>query len=239
MINATPGEGFGANTARGFGRDLIVLSMTSGGKGVDLPGLKHLSEVKDVPVTRASQKPIQDLDLTLRPRQRGAGADPPDRRRLAAQLGRRDVGRSLSGDQPRRFGGDPLGLRTDGAGHRAFDLQLDHGLIALAERRGLLQLRPLEARPIADPVDLRADLGRLSTPANTAVDLIGLLARHPVFAGLDREALTRVVKESTEAHLDDQEVLFYVSGERADRIFVLLSGRSRSNIRWPARPAAR
>lgn len=58
---------------------------------------------------------------------------------------------------------------------------------------------------------------------NTAVDLIGLLARHPVFAGLDQEALTRVVKESTEVHLDDQEVL-YVSGERADRIFVLLSG---------------
>lgn len=54
-------------------------------------------------------------------------------------------------------------------------------------------------------------------------DLLGLLAGHPVFAGLDGEALTRVVKESTEIHLDDQEVL-YVSGERADRIFVLLSG---------------
>lgn len=58
---------------------------------------------------------------------------------------------------------------------------------------------------------------------SAALDLLGLLSRHPVFEGLDASALTRVVKESTEIHLDDQEVL-YVSGERADRIFVLLSG---------------
>lgn len=58
---------------------------------------------------------------------------------------------------------------------------------------------------------------------SASVDLIALLGQHPVFHGLDQAALTRVVKESTEVHLDDQEVL-YVSGERADRIFVLLSG---------------
>lgn len=58
---------------------------------------------------------------------------------------------------------------------------------------------------------------------NAAFDAPALLAEHPVFQGLARETLTRICAESTEIHLDDQEVL-YVSGERADRVFVLLKG---------------
>ncbi|MBK6689518.1 MAG: hypothetical protein IPG45_33955 [Deltaproteobacteria bacterium] len=158
VINATPGEGFGANTARGFGRDLIVLSMTSGGKGVDLPGLKHLSEVKDVPVTRASQKPIQDLDLTLR-----LGKEEPVQIRLIAEGWPPNLVDEMWADRYQVTslgvsGATLLASELTEPGIVPFDPQLDHGLIALAERRGLLQLRPLEARPGEDPADLRADL---------------------------------------------------------------------------------
>lgn len=158
VVNATPGEGFGANTARGFGRDLIVMSMTSGGKGVDLRGLKSLSQVQEVPVVRTSQKPIQDLDLTLR-----LGKDEPVQIRLIAEGWPPNLVDEMWAD---RYQVTSLGVSAatllaselTGPGIVPFDPRLDQSLLALAERRGLLRLRPLEARPGEDPAALRADL---------------------------------------------------------------------------------
>ena len=158
VINATPGEGFGPSTAHNFGRDLIVLSMTSGGKGVDLQGLKHLSEVKEVPVARASQRPIQDLDLTLR-----RGNDEPVQIRLIAEGLPPNLVDEMWAD---RYQVTSLGVSAatllaselKEPGIVPFDPQLDADLVALAERRGLLGRRPLEARPGEDAAALTADL---------------------------------------------------------------------------------
>jgi CRP-like cAMP-binding protein len=50
-----------------------------------------------------------------------------------------------------------------------------------------------------------------------------LLARHPLFAPLAVEAREAVLAEVSEIHLGDMELL-YGSGDRADRVFVLLAG---------------
>lgn len=53
--------------------------------------------------------------------------------------------------------------------------------------------------------------------------LVELLARHPLFAPLVPTAHAQIVADCSEIHLGDMEIL-YGSGDRADRVFVLLSG---------------
>lgn len=165
VLNATPGEGINAQNAGTFGSDLIVLSMTSGGKGVDLAGLRAAGPAVNVHTPRNGQIPIADLDFTLN------------------HGGKKVLLRLIAEGQPPnlvdemwadRYQMTSLGIsaatlmaaRLTKPGVVPFDPVVDEGLLSIAATTGLLRLRPLEARPGEDAEALRRDLEAFTpTPA--------------------------------------------------------------------------
>jgi hypothetical protein len=156
VINASPGLGIGGHNLDKFGEDLIVMSMTSGGKGIDFKALcATANSMSEVPVKRRSQQAIKDVDLVF------------DRTNTRARI----IAEGLPPNLVDEMWGDRYQLTSMGVsaaalqaaeltkpGIAAFDPKLDRDLIDAAKRAGLFDLRALDARPGENARDLLADL---------------------------------------------------------------------------------
>lgn len=166
LVNASPGLGVSMKNLAEFGEELIVLSMTSGGKGVDMKGLlSNAAQKTPVEVQRRSQQPIQDLDLEFN----AAGLRPAVKARIIAEGLPPNLVDEMWGDryQLTSMGVSAAALQAaelTEPGIKKFDPQLDRALLEAAERSGLFELRPLDARPGENQRDLLADL-RAFTPS--------------------------------------------------------------------------
>lgn len=160
VVNASPGLGISMTNLADFGEDLIVMSMTSGGKGLDMKGLLANAAQKDVvDVQRRSQQPIQDYDLSFEAK----GNRPATTARIIAEGLPPNLVDEMWGDryQLTSMGVSAAALQAaelTEPGIKKFDPQLDRALLDAAERSGLFELRPLDARPGENQRELLADL---------------------------------------------------------------------------------
>jgi hypothetical protein len=156
VINASPGLGIYGSNLPTFGEDLIVLSMTSGGKGVDTKAFLATATTKtEVPVKRRSQMEIKDFDFFFE--------NTNTRVRVVAEGFPPNLVDEMWGDryQLTSMGVSAAALQTaelTAPGIVKFDPQVDADLLAAAEHAGLFALRPLEARPGENARDLLEDL---------------------------------------------------------------------------------
>ncbi|MEQ8276744.1 MAG: hypothetical protein RMA76_26880 [Deltaproteobacteria bacterium] len=160
LFVATPGVGFDVKTAHDYAEELVVIPLTSGGKGVDTAALRKAATHQEVTRTRERREPTPDLALTIG----------DTRIHLLTEGQPPNLTDDMWAD---RFQVTSIGITActlqcmdlDRPGIVPFDPELDAKLIRAAETTGLLAPRPLDARDGDDPVALRRDLDSFTPKA--------------------------------------------------------------------------
>lgn len=154
---ATPGVGVGPHNVHNFADELVVISLTSGGKGVDRSLTQKAVEVAQVGEHRnTTRDAVADLTLTL--------ADPQGRQTRATLFAEGQSANLVDNMWHDRFQVTSLGVAVAAVQAASLTspgiqrLTLDLPLVRLSKKHGLWEPRPLAARPGDDPALLAQDL---------------------------------------------------------------------------------